>query len=89
MVDRKLGYALAIWALVLVTTDVAAQIQPNTWLFRDGRFYVNVNENLLERGSLEDPFAASWYDGNLAWNYNLSADFSNVALGARLSEVTV
>lgn len=83
MVDKKLGYALAIWALVLVTTDVAAQIQPNTWLFRDGRFYLNVNENLLLRGSLEDPFAASWYNGELAWNHDLSADFSNVALGAR------
>ena len=58
MVDRKLGFALALWAFVLVTTDVAAQIQPNAWLFRDGRFYVNVNENLLLAGSLEDPFAA-------------------------------
>lgn len=83
MLDRKLATALALWAFVLVATDVAAQIQPNTWLFRDGRFYVNVNENLLMNGSLEDPFAASWYDGSLAWNYDLSADFSNVALGAR------
>src|SRR5262245_4544921 len=83
MLDRRISCALALWAFVLVATDVAAQIQPNTWLFRDGRFYVNVNENLLENGSLEDPFAASWYNGDLDWNYNLSADFSNVALGAR------
>lgn len=83
MADRKITIALALFALVLVATDVAAEIQPNTWLFRDGRFYTNVNENILDHGSLEDPFAASWYDGNLGWNRNLSVDFSNLALGAR------
>lgn len=83
MADRKLTIALALFALVLVATDVAAQIQPNTWLFRDGRFYTNVNENILLEGSLEDPFAASWYQGNLGWNRDLTVDFSNLALGAR------
>jgi|GEM_PF-1634074 len=83
MADRKITIALALFALVLVATDVAAEFAPNTWLFRDGRFYTNVNENILDDGSLEDPFAASWYDGNLGWNRNLSVDFSNLALGAR------
>lgn len=83
MVDRTLTIALALFALVLVSTDVAAEFAPNTWLFRDGRFYVNVNENLVEHASLEDPFAASWYEGRLGWNHNLTEDWSNRALGAR------
>lgn len=83
MTERTTTLALALFALVLVATDVAAQIQPNTWLFRDGRFYTNVNENIVENGSLEDPFADSWYSGTLGWNRDLSADFSNRAIGAR------
>lgn len=82
MTDRTLTIALALFALVLVATDVSAEIQPNTWLFRDGRFYANVNDNILRNGSLEDPFADSWYSGTLGWNRNLSADFSNRAMGA-------
>jgi len=83
MTERTTTIALALFALVLVATDVAAELQPNTWLFRDGRFYTNVNENLLTSASLEDPFADSWYSGTLGWNRNLSADFSNRAVGAR------
>ncbi len=83
MADRKNIVALALLALLFVGTDLFAQFQPNTWLFRDGRFYTNVNENIVQAGSFEDPFAASWYSGTLGWNRNLSADFSNVALGAR------
>jgi hypothetical protein len=83
MTERTTTLALALFALVLVATDVAAEIQPNTWLFRDGRFYTNVNENIVQNLSLEDPFADSWYSGTLGWNHELSADFSNRALGAR------
>ncbi len=74
---------IAVGVFLLALAQVAVPLARNTWIYRDGRFYVNVNENLLDRGSLEDPFAHSWYSGELGWNYNLTADFSNLALGAR------
>jgi hypothetical protein len=79
--DRIARYALAALVLAIVGSDVVARFEPNTWLYRDGRFFVNVNENLVENGSLEDPFAHSWYDGKQGWNFDLPASFSNVALG--------
>ncbi len=55
---------------------------PSTWIQRDGRFYVNIATTLLERGSLEQPFARSWYSGTLGWNRELDVGWSNIALGA-------
>lgn len=81
MNDRIARYALGALVLAIAGTDVAARFEPNTWLYRDGRFFVNVNENLVENQSLEDPFAHSWYDGKQGWNFDLPASFSNVALG--------
>ncbi len=80
--SRRLGYALAFAVLGLTAGHIAERLHSNTWIFRDGRFYVNVNEGILERGSLEDVYAHSWYNGELGWNYNLPASFSNIALGS-------
>jgi len=80
---RDLTLAVGLVLLVVLACDAARELRPNTWIFRDGRFYVNVNENLLGELSLEDPFAHSWYDGELGWNRDLPASFSNIALGAR------
>ena len=81
--DRRIALTLGLLVLVAVGADVAASFEPNTWIERDGRFYVNVNENILDEQSFEDPFAHSWYNGELGWNYQLPASFSNIALGAR------
>lgn len=78
---RRRGLVLGAAVVLLTIAQVAIPLSENTWIYRDGRFYVNVNENLLDNGSLEDPFARSWYNGELGWNYNLPAGFSNVALG--------
>ena len=77
-----LAIAVALAALALTATEVAARYRPETWIQRDGRFYVNVNTTLVEHLSVDQgEFCASWYDGNLGWNRNLDAGWSNVALG--------
>ena len=81
--DRRIALTLGLLVLVAVVADIATQFEPNTWIERDGRFYINVNENILDDLSFEDPFAHSWYNGELGWNYQLPASFSNIALGAR------
>jgi len=78
---RRIGFALGALVLLLAFADVVVPLAENTWIYRDGRFYVNVNENLLDAGSLQDPFAHSWYSGTHGWNHDLPHDFSNVALG--------
>lgn len=78
---RERGIALGVMVVLLTFMQVAIPLAENTWIYRDGRFYVNVNENILDAGSLEDPFAHSWYSGELGWNRNLPAGFSNIALG--------
>ncbi len=73
---------MALAALALTATEVATRYRPETWIQRDGRFYVNVNTTLVEHLSVDQgEFCASWYDGNLGWNRNLDAGWSNVALG--------
>lgn len=79
--DRRIALTLGLVVLVAVVADVATAFEPNTWIYRDGRFYVNVNENILDEQSLQDPFAHSWYNGELGWNRDLPASFSNIALG--------
>ena len=78
---RPAGIALALLVGLLVAGYVAEQFHSNTWIFRDGRFYINVNEAIIERGSLDDAYAHSWYDEDLGWNHNMPASFSNIALG--------
>ena len=81
--DRRAAWAIGLFACVLVACEVAALYVPSTWIQRDGRFYVNISTTLLERGSLEQPFARSWYSGTLSWNRELDVGWSNIALGAR------
>ncbi|HJL18160.1 MAG TPA: hypothetical protein RMH99_21025 [Sandaracinaceae bacterium LLY-WYZ-13_1] len=74
--------AVALAALALTVAHVALQYVPHTWIQRDGRFYTNVNVTLVERASVrQDEFAASWYGGELGWNRDLDASWSNVAVG--------
>jgi hypothetical protein len=81
--DRRAAWAIGLFACVIVACEVAALYVPSTWIQRDGRFYVNISTTLLERGSLEQPFARSWYSGTLGWNRELDVGWSNIALGAR------
>lgn len=68
--------------LLISLAQAAQQYNPQTWIKRDGRFYVNINTTLVETGSvIQDEFAASWYEQNLGWNRNLDQGWSNVALG--------
>ena len=62
---------------------IVGQLEPYTWVVRDGRFYIDSNETLLHDFTYEEAFARSWYEENLGWNYNMPPDFSNVAQGAR------
>jgi hypothetical protein len=81
--DRRAAWALALLVLALAVFFVVIVYAPNTWINRDGRFYVNVNTTIVEDFSLrQDGFAASWYTGSLGWNRNLPWDWSNVALGS-------
>ncbi|GAB4111888.1 MAG: hypothetical protein OHK0013_48010 [Sandaracinaceae bacterium] len=69
-------------AFLVALASVSVQLTPNTWIFRDGRFYVNVATTIVEDLSLEQHrFAASWYSGTLGWNHDLDPGWSNVALG--------
>lgn len=78
----RLAVAVGLAVTLLAVTQAAAEYAPSTWIERDGRFYVNVNVTLAERGSVvQDEFAASWYRGDLGWNENLDAAWSNLALG--------
>lgn len=78
---RRLALAMGIVVGAIVVAHVAERYHPNTWIFRDGRFYVNVNEGIVDGLTLEDRYAHSWYDGRLGWNHELPPSFSNVALG--------
>jgi hypothetical protein len=80
--DRRAALAIGLVVLALAACEAAGQYAASTWIQRDGRFYVNVSTTLAERGSLEQPFAASWYTGTLGWNRNLDVGWSNLALGA-------
>ncbi|MBX7191349.1 MAG: glycosyltransferase 87 family protein, partial [Sandaracinaceae bacterium] len=78
----RVALAIALLAFVAALASVSAQLTPNTWIFRDGRFYVNVTTTIVEDLSLEQHrFAASWYSGTLGWNHDLDPGWSNVALG--------
>lgn len=80
--NATLALAVGICALVLTLAEVAPRYAPNTWIQRDGRFYVNVNTTLVEGASVDQgEFCASWYEGNLGWNRNLDQGWSNVAQG--------
>jgi len=79
----RIALAIGLLAFVAAAASVSSQLMPNTWLFRDGRFYTNVTTTIAEDLSLEQHrFAASWYSGTLGWNRDLDPGWSNVALGA-------
>ena len=81
--DRRATRALALLVLALAVLFVVIVYAPNTWINRDGRFYVNVNTTIVEDFSLrQEGFANSWYTRYLGWNRNLPWDWSNVALGS-------
>lgn len=78
----RVALAIAFFAFLAAVGSVAAQLAPNTWMFRDGRFYANVTTTIAEDLTLEQHrFAASWYSGTLGWNRDLDPGWSNVALG--------
>jgi len=81
--DRRAARALGLLVLALAVFFVVIVYAPNTWINRDGRFYVNVNTTIVEDFSLrQESFASSWYTLSLGWNRNLPWDWSNVALGS-------
>jgi len=81
--DRRAAWALGLLVLALAVFFVVIVFAPNTWINRDGRFYVNVNTTIVEDFSLrQEGFANSWYTRSLGWNRNLPWDWSNVALGS-------
>ena len=81
--DRRAAWALGLLVLALAVFFVAMVYAPNTWINRDGRFYVNVNTTIVEDFSLrQEGFAGSWYTRPLGWNRNLPWDWSNVAIGS-------
>ncbi len=73
---------LALLLALLCIAEASAWFMHNTWIKRDGRFYVNVNTSLVERRSLDQKgFADSWYTGKLGWNRNLDGGWSNISIG--------
>ncbi|MDQ3032657.1 MAG: glycosyltransferase 87 family protein, partial [Myxococcota bacterium] len=80
----RVAIAIGVIALAAAIASVMPQLAPNTWIFRDGRFYVNVATTIVEDLTIDQhAFAASWYTGTLGWNADLEPGWSNVALGAR------
>jgi hypothetical protein len=80
--DRRATLALGMLVLAIAGFFAAMVYAPNTWINRDGRFYVNVNMTIVEDFSLQqERFAHSWYARRLGWNRNLPWDWSNVAVG--------
>jgi hypothetical protein len=78
----RVALAIAFFAFLAAVASVSVQLAPNTWMFRDGRFYANVTATIAEDLTLEQHrFAASWYSGTLGWNRDLDPGWSNVALG--------
>jgi hypothetical protein len=81
--DRRAAWALGLLVLATAVFFVVMVYAPNTWINRDGRFYVNVNTTIVEDfGLRQEGFANSWYTRSLGWNRNLPWDWSNVALGS-------
>ncbi len=70
-------------ALALQGSIAVGRYSPNRWLFRDGSFYFNTVRGIVENGSLDQSHLhpRSWFNGRLGWNYNLTDDWSNVAVG--------
>lgn len=82
--NPRVAIAIGVLALASAIASVMPELRSNTWIFRDGRFYVNVATTIVEELSLDQhAFAASWYTGTLGWNTDLDPGWSNVALGAR------
>ncbi|MBN8612293.1 MAG: DUF2029 domain-containing protein [Deltaproteobacteria bacterium] len=78
----RVALSIAIFAVLAAVASVSVQLAPNTWMFRDGRFYANVTTTIAEDLTIEQHrFAASWYSGTLGWNRDLDPGWSNVALG--------
>lgn len=79
---RRAAFAVAIALFVLGAVECVNLYRAHSWVYRDVRFYLNVNATLVEDLSLEQHrFASSWYNGRLGWNRELPASFSNIALG--------
>jgi len=69
-------------ALAFGGAEIAAWYGPNTWIVRDGRFYVNANTTIVEHGSLDQrAYCNSWYTRRISWNADMDAGWSNLALG--------
>ncbi|MHB1844587.1 MAG: glycosyltransferase family 87 protein [Deltaproteobacteria bacterium] len=87
---RTLAEGPAVWRLLVLLAVLGVQgravlgrYEPNHWLYRDGAFYYDTLRAIVEHGSLDQgPMQPhSWYEGKLGWNYNLTDDWSNVAVG--------
>lgn len=78
-------FSLAVFGLAVILGIIAVRQHwvPNKWLFGDGSFYMNVSRGLIENFSLrqESLHPHSWYDRDLAWNRNVDAAWSNIAVG--------
>ena len=80
--NARPALAIGLFAFVVALASVMPQLTPNTWMFRDGRFYANVTTTLVEDQTLDQHrFAASWYSGAYGWNRDLDPGWSNVAMG--------
>jgi hypothetical protein len=80
--DQPGRVGVALLVVFLAAAHAATLFVPSTWINRDGRFYTNMNVTLVEDATLEQSrFAESWYSGELGWNRQLPASFSNIALG--------
>lgn len=78
----RVAIGVGVIVLAAAVASVLPQLHANTWIFRDGRFYVNVATTITEHLTLDQhAFAASWYSGTLGWNADLDPGWSNVALG--------
>ena len=78
---RHVAIALGLLTLLGAAAFAWSSYVPHTFILRDGRFYTNVNATLTESLAIEQPYARSWYGGDLGWNRNLDAGWSNIAVG--------
>ncbi len=82
----RLAWRLTVFLGVLAIQGGAAwqRYSPDRWLYRDGSFYFNTVRSIVENGSLDQSHfhPRSWFNGRLGWNYNLTDDWSNVAVGS-------
>lgn len=78
-----MGRVLAVVLGMVILVYCASRFSPDSYIFRDGSFYELTNYGIAENFSLEqyELQPRSWYEERLGWNRNVSAGWSNVALG--------